>query len=978
MSVLLCMYIGLIIPIFGKQFYEGHRSNSFNSSASFPSHLKFKDGYHQDRVFATYIKPRTDSTRTSPTKRVRRKRMTISTSKITLSLKLRNRTLTIPEHAKHSISRYPVSNIRSSPLSSSSLLSWQPQSPTLSSSLLTAQLLFTPPSTTSSIPTNNSNYSLTSLSSTSSPSRSQLSFHLSTEKTKLKLSQTFNRSFTNDLELVYPIIRNKKSTMSKATFTAEDRLPSELRQSNSNESFIYSNNSKMPSRINISMITTTLPNNSTVSYNSSELKTTTNKTAEEPIQRETTGLINNINTDVALAHSQTSCRMKLTTNEGVIVNRGYPYAYASFESCEWKVQISRDFRIKVIFEDLDLEFNKDVLEITFVDESKRFFRRYTGRKLPPPMVLDTDHLAFVFRSDSKGYGRGFYIRFEQTHQEASVHLLPNPFCHELLTSSEGSLSTPGYPFWHYSNSEFCSWVIAAPANSVILLEITGFQTEIYDQLSIGIGLDAANNSSTELLKLYGLLDTPQNTTIPANAIWIDFRSDETITAPGFRINYKIIERKICTFEIEAGTSVGFIQSENYPQPYPLNSECQWIIYTPNGSNLVLDLHDFDLQDGHDFLLIGPGRNAFVENFHKFTGKGGLVKLSMNATSMWLHFTSDHISGERGYRGFNLTYIVENEETASNVEPGNYHRGDIGFMVTLNQTNIPEDHQLIAIKINSSTDNAHLVIRLMNLTSLKVKNVFRQLPMNLNHLYRKFCATVTKLQCNTIYDNIDILSLTDIADHTEISFVVRPRISNISATINREFQSFLNREPQLKSLILKNIQTDPENEAVNTNLPSRIIIIIVSVVFFGVFIMLMLSYSMLRKKAKSQLINTTPFQRRQPKSILAEENFNIPEINGTSFVKTEENWEEEKATVFEVNDTSSKPSSSEFNSYTMCNSKPSRSFQGKEIHCEMMTCKIHRERPNCKTFLCMNSDDSKIKTTIEGTIPVSSERHSLEQ
>lgn len=90
--------------------------------------------------------------------------------------------------------------------------------------------------------------------------------------------------------------------------------------------------------------------------------------------------------------------------------------------------------------------------------------------------------------------------------------------------------------------QFCSWVIAAPANSVILLEITGFQTEIYDQLTIGIGLDAANNSSKELLKLYGLLDTPQSTTIPANAISIEFRSDETITAPGFRINYKIIER----------------------------------------------------------------------------------------------------------------------------------------------------------------------------------------------------------------------------------------------------------------------------------------------------------------------------------------------------------------------------------------------------------------------------------------------------
>lgn len=39
---------------------------------------------------------------------------------------------------------------------------------------------------------------------------------------------------------------------------------------------------------------------------------------------------------------------------------------------------------------------------------------------------------------------------------------------------------------------------------------------------------------------------------------------------------------------------GYIQSINYPQPYPNNVECEWIISAPGFQRVQIDLNDVDL------------------------------------------------------------------------------------------------------------------------------------------------------------------------------------------------------------------------------------------------------------------------------------------------------------------------------------------------------------------------------------------------
>lgn len=76
----------------------------------------------------------------------------------------------------------------------------------------------------------------------------------------------------------------------------------------------------------------------------------------------------------------------------------------------------------------------------------------------------------------------------------------------------------------------------------------GFKTEVYDQVRIGVGL-LAKAPTSRLLTLFGDLVHERETIVPANSLWINFYSDDTITAKGFFIRYKIIPRGLLRFHI---------------------------------------------------------------------------------------------------------------------------------------------------------------------------------------------------------------------------------------------------------------------------------------------------------------------------------------------------------------------------------------------------------------------------------------------
>lgn len=87
---------------------------------------------------------------------------------------------------------------------------------------------------------------------------------------------------------------------------------------------------------------------------------------------------------------------------------------------------------------------------------------------------------------------------------------------------------------------------------------------------------------------------------------IVFHTDSGVTAEGFIANYLFIDAsKVCGGRYF--TPTGTITSPNYPEHYPANRECVWVITAPNKQQVNLEIEQFDLERlnncGFDYLEV---------------------------------------------------------------------------------------------------------------------------------------------------------------------------------------------------------------------------------------------------------------------------------------------------------------------------------------------------------------------------------------
>ncbi|XP_067679865.1 uncharacterized protein [Haliotis asinina] len=370
-----------------------------------------------------------------------------------------------------------------------------------------------------------------------------------------------------------------------------------------------------------------------------------------------------ISTDVSTPSKFTDdCVYDVSRTSGeIIFPDNLPRANSSeVLTCKWRVRTPVGPNIKLHFRKLELELGSEYLELAVGMAKNTATRLITGTKLPADIIVKGTELWLTLKSRQKDGFTQVSLEFEETSSNSTFPVSENTTCGGLLVDMQGNVSSPGYPDRNYSTNEECTWFIAAPAHSVIQMSILDFKTEVYDQVRIGVGL-LAKAPSTRLLTLFGDLFHERETIVPANSLWINFYSDDTVTAKGFFIRYKIIPRAICNTSNVFDSEKGLITSVNYPKPYPINSECTWTIAGKPGSYINMTFHDLRIQDGRDFVLVGQGKEVFDGPFTTYTGNiTQSFTLTVKASNAWLHFTSDHLMGGSGYRGFNLSFTVFEE------------------------------------------------------------------------------------------------------------------------------------------------------------------------------------------------------------------------------------------------------------------------------------------------------------------------------
>ncbi|XP_038307699.1 CUB and sushi domain-containing protein 2 isoform X5 [Canis lupus familiaris] len=282
-----------------------------------------------------------------------------------------------------------------------------------------------------------------------------------------------------------------------------------------------------------------------------------------------------------------------------------------------------------------------------------------------------------------------------------------PPCGGHLTSPSGTILSPGWPGF-YKDALSCAWVIEAQPGYPIKITFDRFKTEVnYDTLEVRDG----RTYSAPLIGVYHGTQVPQFLISTSNYLYLLFSTDKSHSDIGFQLRYETITLQsdhcldpgipvngqrhgndfyvgaLVTFSCDSGYTLsdgeplecepnfqwsralpscealcgGFIQgssgtilSPGFPDFYPNNLNCTWIIETSHGKGVFFTFHTFHLESGHDYLLITEN-GSFSQPLRQLTGSRLPAPISAglygNFTAQ-VRFVSDF---SMSYEGFNITF-----------------------------------------------------------------------------------------------------------------------------------------------------------------------------------------------------------------------------------------------------------------------------------------------------------------------------------
>ncbi|KAK6292912.1 hypothetical protein J4Q44_G00364130 [Coregonus suidteri] len=157
------------------------------------------------------------------------------------------------------------------------------------------------------------------------------------------------------------------------------------------------------------------------------------------------------------------------------------------------------------------------------------------------------------------------------------------------------LTSPGYPA-SYLPSQKCVWVITAPGpHQRILINFNPhFDLEDreckYDYVEVRDGVD----ENGQLVGKYCGKIAPSPVVSSGNQLYIKFVSDYETHGAGFSIRYEVFKTgPECSRNFTSNS--GVIRSPGFPEKYPNNLDCTFMIFSPKMSEITLEFESFELE-----------------------------------------------------------------------------------------------------------------------------------------------------------------------------------------------------------------------------------------------------------------------------------------------------------------------------------------------------------------------------------------------
>ncbi|KAM6958322.1 neuropilin-2a isoform 1-T1 [Tautogolabrus adspersus] len=172
-------------------------------------------------------------------------------------------------------------------------------------------------------------------------------------------------------------------------------------------------------------------------------------------------------------------------------------------------------------------------------------------------------------------------------------------------SEAGYITSPGYPL-EYPPHQNCHWVITAPEPSqrIVLNFNPHFEIERLDCKYDFIEIRDGTSENADVLGRHCSNIAPAPIISSGSSLQIRFVSDYAHQGAGFSLRYEIFKTgsEFCFRNFTS--SSGMIDSPGFPDKYPHNLECSYMIIAPPHMDITLTFLTFDLEN--DPLLVGEG------------------------------------------------------------------------------------------------------------------------------------------------------------------------------------------------------------------------------------------------------------------------------------------------------------------------------------------------------------------------------------
>uniref|UniRef100_A0AAQ4S6G4 Neuropilin 2a n=1 Tax=Gasterosteus aculeatus aculeatus TaxID=481459 RepID=A0AAQ4S6G4_GASAC len=196
--------------------------------------------------------------------------------------------------------------------------------------------------------------------------------------------------------------------------------------------------------------------------------------------------------------------------------------------------------------------------------------------------------------------------------EQQLHLVNAP-CGEIRAwmwkgvarGSAGYITSPGYPL-EYPPHQNCHWIVTAPEPSqrIVLNFNPHFEIERLDCKYDFIEIRDGTSENADVLGRHCSNIAPAPIISSGPSLQIRFVSDYAHQGAGFSLRYEIFKTgsEFCFRNFTS--SSGMIESPGFPDKYPHNLECSYMIIAPPHMDITLTFLTFDLEN--DPLLVGEG------------------------------------------------------------------------------------------------------------------------------------------------------------------------------------------------------------------------------------------------------------------------------------------------------------------------------------------------------------------------------------